>query len=276
MDTRKNTVLTVLATVATGVLTSLPVAAAESTPPTEKPTVVLVHGAFADASSWNPVIARLLAKGYPVVAVANPLRGVKSDAAYVDSVIGGIAGPVVLVGHSYGGSVISNTTRPGSQIRGLVYVAAFAPEKGETAAYLSTRFPGSTLGAALAPPVALPDGSKDLYIQQGRLHAQFAADLPAREAAQMAVTQRPITEGALNEPSGDAAWRSIPSWFIYGEADRNIPEAVVSFMAERAVSRKAVLIPRASHVVMLSHPREVAELIDEAAKASPALSARSR
>src|SRR5690349_17194170 len=127
-----------------------------------KPTVVLVHGAFADASSWNPVITELAAKGYPTIAVANPLRGLKSDASYVASVLKSIQGPVVLVGHSYGGAVITNAATGASNVKALVYVAAFAPEKGETAIGLSGLFPGSTLGPALAPPVMLADGNKDL------------------------------------------------------------------------------------------------------------------
>src|SRR5687767_4047841 len=163
----------------------------------EKPTIVLVHGAFADASSWNGVIAILKKDGYSVVAVANPLRSVKSDARYVDDVMAGIKQPVVLVGHSYGGSVISEAHSP--NVKALVYVAAFAPEAGETAAGLSGKFPGSTLGPTLAAPVPLPDGGKDLYIQQDKFRTQFAADVSELDAKLMAATQRPITEAALNE-----------------------------------------------------------------------------
>jgi pimeloyl-ACP methyl ester carboxylesterase len=230
-----------------------------------KPTIVLVHGAFAESSSWNPVITELVAKGYVTIAVANPLRSVKSDAAYVASVLGAITGPVVLVGHSYGGAVITNAATGKANVKALVYVAAFAPDNGETAFELSARFPGSTLGAALAPPVVLADGGKDLYIEQAKLHAQFAADLPAAMATQMAATQRPVTEAALTEPSGEPAWKSIPSWFIYGEQDRNIPAAVLAFMAKRAGAKKSVPIPGASHVVMLSHAKEVARFIEDVA-----------
>jgi pimeloyl-ACP methyl ester carboxylesterase len=237
--------------------------------PPAKPTIVLVHGAFAESSSWNPVVAELLAKGYPVVAAANPLRGLKSDAAYVASVVNAVQGPVVLVGHSYGGLVISNAATQSSNVKSLVYVAGFAPDKGESAFALSVKFPGSTLGEALAQPVALADGNKDLYIRQDKVPAQFAADVPLAEAERMAVTQRPATEAALNEASGEPAWKTIPSWFIYGEQDRNIPAAALDFMAKRAGSRKTVAIAGASHVVMLSHAREVAGLIDEAAKAAP-------
>lgn len=246
---------------------ALPAHAREAAAAAPRPTIVLVHGAFADSSSWNGVSARLLAQGYPVVAVANPLRGVKRDAAFVDGVVGSIDGPVVLVGHSYGGSVISNAGATGGKVKALVFVAAFAPEAGETAAGLSTRFPGSTLGGALAPPVALPGGGHDLYIRQERFHDQFAADIPAADAAIAAVAQRPITEAALNEPSGAPAWASIPSWWIYGGADRNIPPQALAFMARRARARHVVEVDGASHVVMVSHPDEVARLIAEAADA---------
>jgi pimeloyl-ACP methyl ester carboxylesterase len=239
------------------------VEAAES--PAAKPTVVLVHGAFAESSSWNPVITQLAAKGYPTIAAANPLRSVRSDADYVASILKSVKGPVVLVGHSYGGSVISSAATGNADVKALVYVAAFAPEKGETAIQLSSRFPGSTLGPALAPPVMLADGGKDLYIQQDKLHAQFAADVSAGEARRMAATQRPVTEAALNEGAGEPAWKSLPSWFIYGEQDRNIPAAAMEFMAKRAAARKSVPIKGASHVVMLSHASEVSQLIEEAA-----------
>lgn len=241
---------------------------AHSKPPTPaaKPTIVLVHGAFADSSSWNGVASRLLARGYPVVAAANPLRGVGSDAAQVEAIVHSINGPVVLVGHSYGGSVISNVGNTDHKIKALVYVSAFAPEAGESAAELSTRFPGSSLGSALLPPVALPDGGNDLYIRQDRFHAQFAADILAADAAVAAVAQRPVTDKALNEPSGAPAWASTPSWFVYGSRDRNIPPAAMAFMARRAQSRRTVVIDGASHVVMISHPDDVARLIVEAAQ----------
>lgn len=232
--------------------------------PASKPTVVLVHGAFAESSSWNRVTAKLLAKGYPVIAVANPLRSVKTDAAYVAGVIDWVQGPVVLVGHSYGGSVISNAATGKGNVKALIYVAGFAPEPGESAATLSGKFPGSTLAPTLAPPVALADGGKDLYIQQDKFHDQFAADVPAAEAKLMGATQRPITEAALNEPAGAPAWKTIPSWFLYGSLDKNIPPAVHAFMAQRAGSKKTVEVKGASHVVMTSHPDALVKLIDEA------------
>jgi pimeloyl-ACP methyl ester carboxylesterase len=236
-------------------------------PVVSKPTIVLVHGAFAESSSWNPVVSELQAKGYTTIAAANPLRSVKGDASFVASIVGSISGPVVLVGHSYGGMVISNAANGFANVKALVYVAAFAPDKGESAFALSGKFPGSTLGGALAPPVTLADGNKDFYIAQDKLPAQFAADLPLAVAKQMAATQRPVTEAALNEASGDPAWKTLPSWSIYGVEDRNIPAAVLDFMAKRASSKKTVAVPGASHVVMLSHPKQVAQIIDEAAKA---------
>ncbi|MDX2243803.1 MAG: alpha/beta hydrolase [Leptolyngbyaceae cyanobacterium bins.302] len=230
-----------------------------------KPTIALVHGAFAESSSWNGVLTKLIAKGYPTVAVANPLRGVKDDADYIASVLKDINGPVVLVGHSYGGSVITNAVNGNQNVKALVYVAGFAPEEGETAVELSGRYPGSTLAPTLAPPVVLPDGGKDLYIRQNQFHAQFAADVPASDAQLMASTQRPITESALNEASGAPAWKSTPSWFIYGDRDLNIPAAVNAFMAKRANSKETIAVKGASHVVMISHPDAVANLIEKAA-----------
>ncbi len=232
-----------------------------------KPTVVLVHGAFADASSWNGVVRILKKDGYPVVAVANPLRGVASDGAYVADLLANLSTPVVLVGHSYGGSVISEAARGHANVKALVYVAAFAPEAGESAATLSGKFPGSTLGPTLAPPVKLATGGVDLYIQQDKFPAQFAADVPEAEARLMAATQRPITEAALNEASGAPAWKSIPSWFVYGDQDKNIPPKVIDFMAQRAHSKQTQVIRGASHVVMVSHPEPVAKLIENAAEA---------
>lgn len=230
----------------------------------DKPTVVLVHGAFAESSSWNAVIWRLRAEGYPVIAAANPLRGVESDANYVAGLIDSIQGPVILVGHSYGGLVISNAALGKRNVKALVYVAAFAPEAGESAFTLSTKFPGSTLGAALAPPVPLADGSNDLYIQQERFAEQFAADLPLSEARIMAVSQRPVTDAALNEAAGTPAWKTIPAWFFYGTQDKNIPAAVQAFMAERAHAQKVVVIRGASHVVMISRPDALVRLLNDA------------
>ena len=237
--------------------------ARDSSPP-EKPVIVLVHGAFAESASWEGVITRLERDGYTVVAAANPLRSVTRDAATVASIVKSVKGPVVLVGHSYGGPVITEAANGSGNVKALVYVAGFAPDTGESSLTLSAKFPGSTLGDALYP-IALPDGDEDLYIRADKFHAQFAADVPADQAAEMAATQRPVTLSALGEPSRVASWRGLPSYMIYGTADRNIPAAVMKFMAERAHARRTIEIPGASHALMVSHPDEVAALIEEAA-----------
>ncbi len=257
------TVMATIAIAATAAVLTPPINAMEV--PVSKPTILLVHGAFAESASWNGVMKRLLAKGFPVIAVANPLRSVKGDASYVDSVIDSVHGSIILVGHSYGGSVISNIATANGKVKALVYVAGFAPEPGEGAASLGDKFPTGTLGPTLAPPVPLADGGKDLYIQMDKYPNQFAADVPVADAKLMAAAQRPVTEAALNEPSTSAAWKTIPSWFIYGSLDRNIPAALHAFMAKRAGSKKTVAVEGSSHVVMISHPDAVAKLIEEAA-----------
>jgi len=231
-----------------------------------KPTIVLVHGAFAESSGWNAVVARLLARGYPVVATANPLRGLKSDADYLATIFHNIHGPIIAAGHSYAGSVIADASVGNPNIKALVFVAGLAPEQGESAADISDHFPGSTLGPTLAPPVLLSDGGKDLYIQQDKFPAQFAADVPEADAKLMAATQRPVTESALHDPSGPPAWKTIPSWFVFGSLDKNITEAAHLFMARRANAKEIVDIKGASHVVMISHPDEVAQIIEHASQ----------
>jgi pimeloyl-ACP methyl ester carboxylesterase len=231
-----------------------------------RPTIVLVHGAFADSSSWDQVIDVLLDAGHPVVAVANPLRGLAADAACVSDHLRSIEGPVVLVGHSYGGAVITNVNPEAAEILGLVYVAAFAPLPGDSCFELSAVFPGSTLGDALQA-VSRSDGTTtDLLIVRERFHEQFAADVPAPRAARMAATQRPVTQEALVEPSGERSlWQQLPSWFVFGEEDRNIPQAVQHYMAERARAHRTIEIPGASHAVAVAHPGTTAGLILEAA-----------
>lgn len=247
-----------LALASSGLASAQPVSEADET------TIVLVHGAFAESSSWGPVISRLEDDGYRVVAAANPLRGVVSDAASVAAVIRSIGGPVVLVGHSYGGSVITEAAGGNAHVKALVYVAGFAPDTGESSFLLSAKFPGSTLGDALVS-VPLPDGGEDLYIRPDKFHAQFAADVPAEQAAVMAATQRPVKLSALQDEAGTAAWKTHPSYMIYGTLDRNIPPAVMQFMAERAGARRTVVIDGASHALMVSHPASVAEIIEQAA-----------
>jgi pimeloyl-ACP methyl ester carboxylesterase len=232
-----------------------------------RPTIILVHGAFAESASWNGVAGELLAHGYKVVAAANPLRSVRGDAAYVAALVRATPGPVVLVGHSYAGMVISAAATDNRNVKALVYVSGFAPEQGETASALTNRLPGSTLGPTLAPPVPLPDGGKDLYIRQDKFPAQFAADVPRTQALAMAATQRPIAAAAFDEASGAPAWKQIPSWFAYGTLDKNIPPALQVFMAKRAKARAVLAVKGASHVVMISHPHEVAAFIERAAMA---------
>ena len=230
-----------------------------------RPTIVLVHGAFAESASWDSVIDPLAAAGHPVIAAANPLRGPAADAAAVAGLIRTIDGPVVLVAHSYGGMVISNVPADAGQISALVYVCAFAPEPGDTCNALAARFPGSTLAETLRP-VPRADGTTDLYITPERFHAQFCADVPATTAARMAVTQRPVTLEALTEPfGGQPLWREQPSSFVIGEQDHTIPAALQRFMAERAGARRVLEIPGASHAAAVSHPEETAEMILAAA-----------
>ncbi|MGV9454464.1 alpha/beta fold hydrolase [Streptomyces sp. NPDC003635] len=234
-----------------------------------KPTIVLEHGAFADGSSWNGVIADLRADGYPVVAAANPLRGPASDAAALRTLLDHVKGPKILVGHSYGGNVISQAATDDPQVKALVYVAAFLPAPGETALELTNKYPGSTLPGTLDPVTyQQADGTTatDLYIQQDKFRRQFAADVPARQAALMAAAQRPIAQAALEEKATTAAWKTKPTWDIVTTRDLNIPAAVQRFMAERAHAHTTEVA--ASHSVAVSHPHLVADVIERAARAT--------
>ncbi|SCG77362.1 alpha/beta fold hydrolase [Micromonospora humi] len=230
-----------------------------------KPTVVLVHGAFADSSGWNDVVRRLRHDGYPVVSAANPLRGVASDAAAVTALLDSVDGPIVLVGHSYGGMVSSRAAAGDPDVKALVYVAAFAPSAGESANELAAQFPGSSLGETLRS-VPLPDGGEDLYVDPKLFPQQFAADVPRTEANLMAVAQRPITAAALSEDAtGPQAWQTIPSYFLVAEADRNIPAAAQHFMARRARGTVRA-VEGASHAVFVSRAATTASLIEKAAR----------
>jgi pimeloyl-ACP methyl ester carboxylesterase len=234
----------------------------------QKPVVVLVHGAFAESASWNGVIEQLRARSIEAVAVANPLRSVAGDAAYVRDVIAGIGRPVVLVGHSYGGFVITEAGAGNDAVVGLVYVDAFAPDHGENAFDLSGKFPGSTLGAALnAYPVAT--GGNELAIKPELFHHQFCADVSAGQAALMAATQRPVTQAALTDalPTEKPAWTTIPSWFVISDQDLNIPVAAHRFFAKRAGSRNTREIAGGSHALSVSQPGAVAATIIEAVDA---------
>ncbi|WP_067710912.1 alpha/beta fold hydrolase [Nocardia yamanashiensis] len=226
------------------------------------PTVVLVHGAFADSSSWNGVVEKLTAAGVPVLAAANPLRSLSGDAAYIASVLDSVEGPVVLAGHSYGGSVISVAAQGKTNVSALVYIAAFIPEIGESALALTDKFPGSTLGPTTRPATyPLADGSEgtELYIRQDEFPGQFAADVPAPAVTAMAVTQRPVALAALQEPAAAAAWTSIPAYALLTTDDKNIPIEAQRFMAARANADSTEIA--ASHAVSVSRPDAVAELI---------------
>ena len=241
----------------------------EQPAPADRPTVVLVHGAFADSSSWNGVIEDLKRDGYPVIAAANPLRGLHSDAEYVGSVLDSVSGPVVLAGHSYGGSVMSEAAVGHPNVKALVYIASFILEPGESTSQLAAKFPGAELGPALNPvPFPLPNGASgnDLYIKQDEFHRVFAADVAPEITELMAATQRPITEAALNEPASEAAWKSIPSWNMVTTEDLAIPAESMRFMGERAKSQTVEI--DASHAVTVSHPEAVADLIGEAARST--------
>ncbi len=231
-----------------------------------KPTIVLVHGAFAESSSWDAVIDPLVDAGHPVIAAANPLRGLASDAAAVADVVRAVDGPVVLAAHSYGGMVMSNVPADAGEIVGLVYANGFAPEPGEHCFQLAAKFPGSMLGEETARPVPRSDGTTDLYVALDSFHDVFCQDVPASQAGLMATTQRPATQEALTEGSGEQPlWREVPSWFLIGEEDRIIPAQLQRFMAERAGARRTIEIPGASHAITVSRPEETAQLIIEAA-----------
>jgi pimeloyl-ACP methyl ester carboxylesterase len=229
------------------------------------PTIVLVHGAFAESASWDGVIEPLRSAGHTVIAAANPLRDLAADAASVGDLVRSVEGPVLLAAHSYGGAVISNVPADAGGIIGLVYVNGFAPEPGESCFSLAGMFPGSTLGADTLEPVPRSDGTTDLYIVQDRFHDLFCADATAPEAARMAATQRPATQEALFAPSGERPlWREIPSWFLIGEEDRIIPAELQRFMANRAGARRTLEIPGASHALSVSQPQPTLDLILEA------------
>ena len=231
-----------------------------------KPTIVLVHGAFAENASWDGVIELLLEADQPVIAAANPLRDLAGDAQSVADLVRTIEGPVVLVAHSYGGSVISNVPADVGDITGLVYANAFAPEPGEHCFQLASMFPGSMLGPDSSRAVPQSDGKTDLYVLPESFNDVFCQDVAAPQAARMAATQRPATQEALTSPSGERPlWRELPSFFVIGEEDRVIPAEAHRFMAERAGSQRTVEVPSASHALPVSQPQAVAELILEAA-----------
>jgi pimeloyl-ACP methyl ester carboxylesterase len=240
-----------------------------STSNTEPLTVVLVHGAFADASSWNGVIERLQAAGVQVTAPANPLRGIAIDSAYIASVLEQTPGPVLAVGHSYGGTVISNAATDAENVVGLVYVAAFAPEEGERLIEAESGSKDSVLMTALAP-YHYPDGNGsetavEFAIDPAKFHDAFAADLPAEQSTVMAATQRPAAELAFSEPSGPPAWKSLPVWSVVATGDKAAGTDVIRSMAERAGA--TITEVEGSHAIMVSQPEAVADVILTAAAA---------
>jgi pimeloyl-ACP methyl ester carboxylesterase len=245
-------------------------ATAAQAPPRAKPTVVLVHGAWADGSSWQRVVQRLQARGYTVAVPPNPLRGLASDAASIASFVNTVPGPVVLAAHSYGGAVITNAATSTPNVKALVYVNAFVPDQGETVLQLVAARPGSLLNADPAkvfnavPYPGAPPGDADLYVKPGLFPRAFANDLPPRLGAALAASQRPATFRAGGEPSGTPAWRSIRSWYLVGTRDRVIPPAEQRIMAARARARTVQVA--ASHLSMLSRPDDVTNLILRAAR----------
>ncbi len=235
----------------------------------DKPTIVLVHGAFADSSSWNGVAELLQQEGYTVTAPANPLRGISADSAYIASVLDQIDAPVVLVGHSYGGAVNSNAATEASNVIGLVYVSAFAPDEGEHLGQVAERSKDSVLSSALVP-LQYPTGNGEetaveFAINPELIHEAFAADLPQEQAAVMAATQRPIAELAFSEVNGPPAWKKLPSWAVVATGDKAAGADLTRSMAERAGAD--IVEVEGSHVIMISQPQAVTDQILKAAGA---------
>jgi pimeloyl-ACP methyl ester carboxylesterase len=231
--------------------------------PTGRPTVVLVHGAFADSSSWSSIIERLQARGVQVTAPANPLRGVTYDSNYLASLLNQIPGPVLAVGHSYAGAVISNAAAKAKNVVGLVFVAAFAPDEGERLGEVTATSKDAVLGTVLVP-LKYPTGqgaerAVEFAIHPAGFRDAFAADLPAEQTAVMAATQRPVSELAFSDPSGAPAWKSLPSWAVIATKDKAAGTDITRSMAERAGA--AITEVDSSHVVMISQPQVVADVI---------------
>ena len=236
-------------------------------PSATKPTIVLVHGAFADSSGWDAVAGRLLDTGYRVLAFSNPLRGPLADGAYLRDFLTTIEGPVVLVGHSYGGAVITNAATSNPNVKALVYVAAYAPAEGESVAAANALGGGHTEVTdhlVLRPFPGAAEGDADAYIDPAHYHRLFAQDLPRDTTRFMAATQRPGALAALVTPSGPPAWKTIPSWYLVASQDRIIPPEAERAMAARAGSTMTEI--NSSHVAMMSHPAAVVRLIQAAAK----------
>ncbi|HEY2205178.1 MAG TPA: alpha/beta hydrolase [Pseudonocardia sp.] len=241
----------------------------DTTNPAGGPTVVLVHGAFADAGSWSQVTQRLVAAGVPVRAIVNPLRGVAADSAYVASAISQTPGPVLAVGHSYGGAVITNACTRTDNVVGLVYVAAFAPDEGEQLGELVGGSQDSILIRAVQETrYPTGDGSEsaaELSIDPARFREVFTADLPQLQSDVLAVSQRPIAASTFGEKSGPPAWRNLPTWAAVGTADKAAGSDIVRSMAQRAQADITEI--DGSHVIMISRPEAVTDVILKALKA---------
>ncbi len=247
------------------------VAARSDTGSGPKPSIVLIHGAWADGSSWSGVIKRLQQQGYTVYAPANPLRGLTSDSAYITNFLQSISGPIILVGHSYGGAVITNAAIGNPNVKALVYIDAFAPDQGESLASLSSvpPPPGQSPSCLSGDPttvfnfVPLTGGDTDLYVKTSLFPSCFANDLPPNEGAVLASTQRAFALSSFPQQSGVPAWKTIPSFYLVGTIDRAIPPFAQLFMAQRASA--TIVQVRGSHLVMISHPEAVVDLINQAA-----------
>jgi pimeloyl-ACP methyl ester carboxylesterase len=241
---------------------------AEGTGTADRPTIVLVHGAFADASSWNGVIPLLQQKGYTVVAPPNPLRGVVADSDYIASVLGQIDGPVLLVGHSYGGAVITNAATDAPNVLGLVYVAAFAPDGGERLGEAAADSKDSVLNSVLVSrqyPVGNGKTATEFSIDPAKFRDAFAVDVPEDQTVIMAATQRPISEAAFSDQSGPPAWKSLPSWAVVATGDKAAGADLVRSMAQRAGAD--IVEIEGSHVIMISEPQAVTDVIVKAVQA---------
>ena len=234
-----------------------------------RPTIVLVHGGYADSSCWNATIQELQDRGYTTICGSNPLRGIPTDAPYIASLLDSISGPVVLVAHSMGGTVITNAAAGKRNVKALVYIAAFVPDVGETQGQLITMFPGSEIGPVSVPvPYKKADGTTgtDLYLSK-KGQAAFAADISTADFQVLQATQRPFDADSFTFPTTAAAWRTIPTWGLIAGQDKAIPPECERWMYSRANAQKVVEVPSSSHVAMLSHPKIVARLIRDAAEA---------
>ncbi|SHN36328.1 alpha/beta fold hydrolase [Actinacidiphila paucisporea] len=263
------TTLALLTTLACVPLTAAAAGPARTAATTTKPTIVLEHGAFADASGWNAVATTLQAAGYTVVAPANPLRGLPQDAARLTSLLASIDGPIVLVAHSYGGAVITQAAAGNPHITALVYIAALIPDTGENLGALAARSTESQLAPALRPlPYTDPDGTQgaDLTIDPAQFRAVFAADLPAARTRLLAAEQRPIDAAAFTATATAAAWHTIPTWALIARQDKTLGADLERFEAKRAAAHTVEI--NSSHAALISHPAAVTALILTAAHAT--------